>query len=253
MGKIWFFAAMLLCAAGLFAEEEKKSGVSFLFGGTLNDGNSVDRSGQGGIEIEGKLKGAGFRLSAEGHITKTTIEETALDAGGNPFTRRREHTTANNAKGTGKLVFPVRGALSSYMDFSVFTDEMADLDYRMVLGPGIAYELVKTDSIGVVLESGISPMWEKDDGGSRYHTAVRLSESLVYKPKDGAKIWQSLEYLPAADDGGKYLVNAEIGAESPLNDTLSLRIVAQDRFNSRPGEGKEKNDVIISAGIRIKL
>ena len=88
---------------------------------------------------------------------------------------------------------------------------------------------------------------------ARAELCERVAERIEYVFESGAKIWEQVEYLPALDDGDKYLINAEAGIESPLDDRLSLRVVLKDRYNSQPGDDNEKNDLSLTAGVRIKL
>ncbi len=247
-------AAASVCAAA-FAEEEapKYPDLSVTFGGTVNDGNTDDESGNLAIEFKDVLDDFEYTLGANGAVTRTTTEEVRIDADGSETRREHKETTAKNGEATGKILIPIASPFSAYLDASAFRDEIADVDYRFIVGPGIAVDIVKTDNFVFALEFGISPMWEKIDGESEYYTMARVAERLEYTFAGGAKVFENAEYLPALNDSDKYLVNAECGAESPLNDRLSLRVSVKDRYNSLPGDDNEKNDLSVNVGIRVKL
>jgi hypothetical protein len=88
---------------------------------------------------------------------------------------------------------------------------------------------------------------------------------VAYAFSDKAKIWQSAEYLPKANDFGDYLLSAEVGAEAAMNSRVSLRIVLQDKYDSTPaivladkndsasGSALNANDLTLIAGVAIKL
>ena len=224
--------------------------LSVTIGGTLNDGNTEDKSGNLAVEFKDILENVGeYTAGADGTITKTTIKRT--DAEGN--TSKDEETTAKNGQVFGKILFTIEEPLSAYLDASVFADEIADVDYRAIVGAGLAVNLFKTETVTLRLEAGVAPMWEKIADESEYYTMGRVAEIAEYYFAGGAKFWESCEYLPAFDDSDKYLINAEVGVESPLNDLLSLRLSVKDRYNSLPGAGHEKNDVCATVGIRVKL
>ena len=46
-----------------------------------------------------------------------------------------------------------------------------------------------------------------------------------------------------------YLVNAELGVDSALSKTLSLKTYLVDNFNNQPASGRQKNDVKLISGI----
>ena len=85
--------------------------------------------------------------------------------------------------------------------------------------------------------------------GSRYRVAQGYKRNLSAT----ANVFQTLEWLPTIDDFGQFLLNAELGVESMMNDRLSLRLVAKNSHNSEPPAGKEDNDLSLIAGIGYKL
>ena len=103
------------------------------------------------------------------------------------------------------------------------------------------------------MEVGPAYVWEKVSGVTDNYLALRLGERFDYAISDTAKIWQSLEYLPKADDFGDYLLNVEVGAEAAMNSTMSLRLVLQNKHDSTPGDGLEKNDLVLIGGIGVTL
>ncbi len=64
---------------------------------------------------------------------------------------------------------------------------------------------------------------------------IRCGERYTLQVSETAKLWQSAEYLPNADDFDQYLINAEIGMEAVVTKLISLRLVLQDGYNSTCG------------------
>lgn len=257
VSRIAFAAAVaaLSVSAVAFADEEVKKSpeLSVTIGGTINDGNTEDETASLAVDFADVVAGCEYKLGANGNITRVATETVTENEDGSVTTSKDKKTTAKNGEIKGKMLFPLEGRLSAYLDAGAFADEIADVDYRIKVGPGLAYDFVKTESLVFAVELGVSPMWEKIAGECEYYTAARVAERLEYVFAGGAKVWESFEYLPALNDSEKYFINSEVGVESPLNDTLSLRVVAKDSYNSIPAAGCEKNDLSITAGIRIKL
>ena len=249
-------AAIAAVSASAFADEDAPVYPEFsvTIAGTYNDGNTEDKSGAAAINYKDVIENVGeVTAGADGTITKTTIKSTVTDANGNTTTSKEEETTAKNGQVFGKILFPVADPFSVYLNSSLFADEIADVDYRAIVGAGFAVDLYKTDTATFRLEAGVAPMWEKIADESEYYTMGRVAEIAEYYFAGGAKVWESFEYMPAFNDSDKYLINAEVGVESPLNDLLSLQFTIKDRYNSLPGEDHEKNDVCATVGIRVKL
>ncbi len=250
-------AAVAAVSTVAFAEEEDAPTypeLSVTLGGTLNDGNTEDKSGNVAVEYKNILENVGeYTAGADGTITKTTIKKTETAEDGTTTTSKDEQTTAKNGQVYGKMLFTIADPFSAYLNASVFADEVADVDYRAIVGAGLAVDLYKSDTATLRIEIGVAPMWEKIADESEYYTMGRVAEIAEYYFAGGAKFWESCEYMPAFNDSDKYLINAEVGIESPLNDLLSLRVSVKDRYNSLPGDDHEKNDVCATVGIRVKL
>jgi hypothetical protein len=78
---------------------------------------------------------------------------------------------------------------------------------------------------------------------------VRFAERYERKFAGGARIWQSLEWLPQIDDIANWIMNAEVGVSAPIVKSLDVRLVAQDTCNSHPAVNRLKNDLKVMAGI----
>ena len=249
-------AAIAAVSTSAFADEDAPvyPELSVTISGVYNDGNTENKSGTGAIDYKDVIEDVGeVTAGADGTITKTTLKSTTTDANGNTSTTKDEETTAKNGQIFGKILFPVADPFSVYLNSSLFADEIADVDYRAIVGAGIAVDLYKTETATFRLEAGVAPMWEKIAGESEYYTMGRAAEIAEYYFAGGAKVWESFEYMPAFNDSDKYLLNAVLGVESPLNDLLSLQFTVKDRYNSLPGDGHEKNDICAAVGIRVKL
>ena len=139
------------------------------------------------------------------------------------------------------------------LDLSVLTDDIADIRYRVTLGPGLGAYLVKNAKTSLSAEVGPSYIWEEVGDIRNDYFAVRFAERFEHVLSATAKIWQSVEYIPKADDFSDYLLNMEVGIEAAINSHVNLRLVLQDKYDSTPGVDLEENDLTLIAGIGVKL
>jgi len=127
-------------------------------------------------------------------------------------------------------------------------DDLAAVRYRVILSPAAGYYFIKDEKWKLSGEVGPSFITERVGGVDSDYMTLRISGRTEYAISKGAKVWGSIDYLPKVDDFGNYLLNSEIGAEAAFNSKFSLRVVADDRYNSRPAEGRDTNDItLISA------
>ena len=132
-------------------------------------------------------------------------------------------------------------------------DAIADVDYRVIVGPSIGHYLLKDERNTLALETGGSYLTDKVGGKTNDAFAFRAAERFNHNFSQTAKLWQSVEYLPEIDDFNTYLVKAEAGAEASLNAKLSLRLVVADTYDSEPAPDRDENDISITTALVYQL
>jgi putative salt-induced outer membrane protein YdiY len=132
-------------------------------------------------------------------------------------------------------------------------DAIADIEYRLTLSPFLGYYFIKTDVTRLSGEVGPSYIFEKLGSDSNNFLTIRFGERFEHAFNSTAKMWQAAEFLPSVEDTDKYLLNVEIGAETALTTSISVRVVAQDKYNSEPSPGRKKNDLTFITAIAYKF
>mgnify|MGYP000866128843 CR=1 FL=1 len=243
-----------LVALGLHAQEAAPARASKLeksltLGLNLTDGNSETMLANGNLQIAGEKDLLGsFKVGLEGNYGENTTRS-VVDG----VEIKEDETTVSNAKLTGNAKKTLTPRTYAYLDGSVLNDDIAKIDYRATVGPGLGLYLVKSDSQALSVEGGLAYVWEEVSDLEDDYLALRLAESFEYKFAERSKIWQSIAYMPEAEDFDNYLITAEVGVEAPLQGKLNLRVVLQDKYDSEPGEDVKHNDLTLIAGVSIKL
>lgn len=225
------------------AQEKPKNGFksTLSVGVSLTDGNSETLQANAAIITEGEKTGLGsVRAGIEGNYGESTVDD-------------QKDTTVENARVFSNVKKTISTMTFGYMDGSVLYDDIAQIDYRATIGPGLGVYLLKNDKSSFSIEIGGSYIWESVADVSDNYFAIRFAERFSHAISGTAKIWQSAEYLPKANDFQDYLLTAELGAESAMTERLNMRIVIQDKFDSTPGAELEKNDLALIAGISLSL
>jgi putative salt-induced outer membrane protein YdiY len=143
--------------------------------------------------------------------------------------------------------------LYGYLRVNALHDAIADLQYRITVGPGVGYYLLKETNTTLAAEAGSAVVFERLGTNDNTYATLRLAERFEHKFHDRARIWESVEILPQVNDLNNYLVNAELGIESALSKKLSLQTFAVDNYNNEPAGGHQKNDVKIVSGLKYKF
>ena len=112
------------------------------------------------------------------------------------------------------------------------------------------YYFVKQTNAFLCGEVGPSYVREKFFGEEVHnYIGLRIGERGEYKFASGARIWESVEWIPKIQDMDNYLVNAEAGVAAPINKSLSVTFLVQDTYKNVPAAGKLKNDLKLIAGV----
>ena len=140
-----------------------------------------------------------------------------------------------------------------YLNSEIQHDDIADIDQRVVSGVGVGRFLVRSDRQALSGDIGIGHLAEKSAGQSDAYPVLRLSERYDGRVSHTATVWESLEYLPNLEDAGQFLLNAEAGIETTITERLHLRLVLQNKYNSAPAAGRDKNDLALISALSVKL
>lgn len=210
----------------------------------FTDGNSETMLGN--VSLEAKRDFGDDRL---GFLLEGSYGESKIE---NDDGTSEDETTAQNARNVLSYKRELNG-MFAYADNTLLHDDLADIDYRDILGAGLGVFIVKSEENEFTLECGPGYLWEKTGGERDDFLVLRTAERWDWKISETSRIWESAEYIPTAEDFDEYLINAEIGAEAAMNSHMNLRVVLRDTYDSMPAPGTEKNDVALTASLVWKL
>jgi len=140
-----------------------------------------------------------------------------------------------------------------YVLADLLHDDIADVSYRLNVGPGIGYYFIKKDRMILSAEGGPSFVFEEVGGQSKSYVSARVAEKFEYKLSDRARLWQKAEFLPQVDDLSNYLFNFEIGIETDITKSVKLEFYIVDNYDNEPAAGRKKNDIKLVAGVKYKF
>lgn len=240
---------MAVCVvAGMMATvavaQDAKPGTfknSVSIGATMTDGNSETLQVNATAITEGDKEGLGsFRAGLEANYGESTINS-------------NRDTTVKNAKVFGNVKKTMSPRTFGSLDVNALYDDIAKIDYRLTVGPGLGAYLLKSEKTSLSFEVAPSYVWEDVADVQDSYFAIRFAERFSHALGGKSKVWESAEYLPRANDFGDYLLVAELGVEAPMSARVNLRLVVQDKYDSTPGAGLERNDLSLIAGVSLSL
>jgi putative salt-induced outer membrane protein YdiY len=226
------------------AVDEAGWDTSLALGANLNQGNSDNIGINAALTTSRDYEKMEYRFGLEGNYG----ENTTTEDDGSEDTEK----TTQNAKASANIKRKL-GAPYVYSDNSILHDEIAEIDYRVIIGAGGGVYALDNEKDKLGLEAGLAYIVEEfESGDSADGLSLRLAARHDHTFTATAKCWAAVEYLPELDDFGSYLLNAELGTEAALNSTLSLRVVLQDRYDSEPPDELDENDLALIAALVYK-
>jgi len=227
-------ASVLVAGTAIAADGEWDRTVAL--GVNVTSGNSETLAVNGSVAAERAGDVHEIRLGLEGNFGEAEVNG-------------ETDTTTENAKALAAYKYKLNGSYL-YSANSSFHDDIAAIDYLLVLGVGAGYHVVKTDTAKLGIELGVSYIEEELGDGTRDDKiAARIAARHDQNLSEHAKLWLAAEYLPGTDDTDDYLLNGEAGLEAALNSSLSLRVVAQDRYDNTVPAGRERNDLSVISSL----
>jgi putative salt-induced outer membrane protein YdiY len=195
------FSASAADKAADKADKVKKDGFETALnaGLTLTDGNSETLAANAGLVTEGQKKDLGSVLAGiEANYGENTVDDV-------------KDTTVNNVKASANGKKTLSEMTFASLDGAFLYDDIALVDYRATVGPGVGAYLVKNDKREFTVEAGPAYLWEKVDGVSDDYFTLWFGQRYSCQITKTAKVWEAVKYMPEAADFGNYLLTAELG------------------------------------------
>jgi len=169
--------------------------------------------------------------------------------GGPPGTDKTLDT--DNWNGFGKYDRYWTEKWYGYAGAKIEHDRVAALNYRISPGIGVGYQWWEGAESNFRTEAGLSFIHEDfDPGETSNNIAVRLAYHYDRDLTENLKFFHNLEYLPAIEDPGDYLLNTDVGIRAKLTKDFFAEAKVQWKRDSTPAEGTLKNqfDYLLGVG-----
>jgi len=221
---------------------KKKWEIVASAGVTLTRGNSKTFLANIGLNANRKWSRDELLLGASAGYGETETGTRAPDD-------NRTDVTQKHIKGFSQYNHLFNERLYGGLRVEGLYDKIASVDYRFTLSPLLGYYIIKQPATSLAVEAGPSVVSEKVAGDENTYLGGRVAERYEYKFKNGARIWESAEWITEIDDVENWIINAEAGVSAPIVKTLDVRLVVQDTYDNRPAPNRLKNDFKLIAGL----
>jgi putative salt-induced outer membrane protein YdiY len=163
-------------------------------------------------------------------------------------------TTASALRGGWKYNRTLVGRLfaTGFNDYE--HDRFQNLDLRFVAGGGLGMNLIKTERTQLDVDAGINYQRENFmNGTTRNSLEANFGDNLAYKMNKAVSLTQSARFFANLTNTGEYRMNFDFGTNTVLKSWLGWHVTASDRFVSNPLPGRQRNDLLLSTGLRLSF
>ncbi|MEN6535564.1 MAG: DUF481 domain-containing protein [Bryobacteraceae bacterium] len=160
--------------------------------------------------------------------------------------------TANAIRGGISYSMNVTPKLYVFGSTDLEFDEFQDLDLRFAPAGGFGYALLKTQRSRFDVLGGMSLNREFFSTGlDRTSGEMLLGQEYAVKLNGKTTFGEKLVFYPNVTDTGSYRMNFDASLSTALFRWLAWHVTLSDRLMSNPVAGREKNDVLLTTGLRI--
>ena len=145
-----------------------------------------------------------------------------------------------------------RTFLNGFNDYE--HDRFQNLDLRFVAGGGLGFHAIKAERTKLDLLGGADYEHENFNNHLNRSSAEAFGgDDLNYKLSGVTALTQSARMFNNLSRLGEYRVNFDLGTVTTLKKWLSWQITASDRYLSAPAFGRQRNDLLLTTGLRVSF
>lgn len=195
----------------------------------------------------------GLGMTRETRRDKTTIY--AASVYNRDSTSGESRTTANTFRGGGRYDRDFNRRWFAYGFVDLEHNGLQDLTLRLVPGGGIGYHAIRNERTKLDLLGGLA--WNKEyfkgDFNDRSSAEAQAGQTLEHRFNSRFSLKEQLFFFPNLTRGGEYRINFDSSLITDITRRIGWQLTLSDRYLSNPPPGFEKNDLLLTTGLKIKL
>ena len=164
-------------------------------------------------------------------------------------------TTANSIRSGLRYERNINRKWFGYAFTDFERNGLQDLNLRWVLGGGLGYRLIRSEHTQLDLLGGLAWNREYFSGidNDRSSAEAQIGQTLEQRLGTRTTLKEQLYFFPNLSNGGEYRVNFDASLQTDITRRIGWRLGLSDRYLSNPILGLEKNDLILTTGVSVKL
>ena len=192
-------------------------------------------------------------------VLKKRTEKNRIQIKGD-FAKSREKAKSTGKKETTEDWWKISGNDDYFLTKKVFafgeasyeTDDIADLDRRVILGGGLGYQWIESEKMNFATRAGLASMYEKyeNQGSGSNELSAHLGYDFDAQVRDNVKLIHNLKFYPSIEEFSDYFLTTEAEVKVDLTERTFTSFKVLLDYDDTPAKGADKTDVkyILSVG-----
>lgn len=195
----------------------------------------------------------GLAMTRETRRDKTSVYAASVFS--RDSTSGISRTTANTLRGGLRYDRDINRKLFGYGFTDLEHNGLQDLTLRWVLGGGLGYHAIRKERTQLDLLGGLALNKEYFRGvdNDRTSAEAQLGQTLSHRLNSRVSLKEQLFVFPNLSDGGQYRINFDGSLIGDITKRIAWQLTLSDRYLSNPPFGLERNDLLLTTGLKIKL
>jgi putative salt-induced outer membrane protein YdiY len=168
-------------------------------------------------------------------------------------TSGESRTVANTVRGGIRYDRDLNRKFFGYVFTDLEHNGLQDLTLRFVLGGGLGYHAIRNERTELDLLGGAA--WNREffkgDLNDRNSAEAQLGQTLSHRFSPRVSLKEQFYIFPNLSEGGEYRVNFDASLITDISRRIGWQLTLSDRYLSNPPPGLEKNDLLLTTGLKI--
>lgn len=163
-------------------------------------------------------------------------------------------TTAQSVWSGARYDININGQWFAFSSSDFEYNKLQKLNLRAVLGGGAGYRAVNNETTSVDLTFGGTNNYENFSTGlSRNSAEVVFGKEIKHKFSPRVRLNERFVFYPNVSNVGEFRALLDASVQTDINSWLGLHLTIGNRYNSQPVIQTQKNDFLLSTGLRVSF
>lgn len=151
--------------------------------------------------------------------------------------------TSNRWLADGRYERGITERFFAFLEASYLKDKFAGFDSKIQAGPGLGYDVIKTDRQLLKVLLSILYTWDNyTDGTDDEYATGKAAGDYAWQITENLAFKQYADYLVSLEDANVYFVNSLTGLEVKVNANISLGLSYLVSYQNEPQGGAKHAD-----------